>query len=885
MLNKNAAVAHRANGQHRHEEVTVNVGTGAFSRGHKIQKLYYLGDTHQTNFIQVRDKIREVVPAMFDGLAANLFRDNKLAEHGTVIRPKDTMPKLDDDGQPVYQKGTSDVILVPNPTFRAELEDYKRESSRVDIEKQKLKGQLAGIWLFLTEILSSSSVDRLSAQETYLDIQKEQDPVKLWNLIVLTHLDKADVDTIARLITANLNFFTLAQEPGEELLDYHRRFKESYERLLAAEPEKFFENLPQMFVRLFLGNLEPRFAEYKLDVLNGIQLRDESWPATVTQIATDARQFLVRRAKVSGKVTGLSQTGTLLHTTEESTMVAYNKSAPKTGGCHHCGGAHYLSACPTHDPETHSHYGINLRPRKDPKEPVGPEPAITRGGRGGRRGRGRGGRGPVGGRKGEAAHIASDKDEHVFSYTPRFDLPEELDFGEDSLGHEDSIFMIRDSEDMTQPAVPATASGEDEIIRLIGLPRTIPDPEGAPSKKKRPIQRGEHTCGIAQHSQHTCSITVNGVTISALGPAVHPPDLIQQAIERGDMLERGHTVAELREMARSRPLSPDSLALQARGLMNQEHERQLAAEWEQDRKDRLRGPSEPYEPRRGPPMTTSDHTTNVAYAERRNSTRHRFPEHLVHPEIRLLVDARMDRAWPDATRPKERQAYPREMHEMSKSIRGDFHGERRHTVDTDRNERARNATIEHLRPNTRPLTPNSTDPLRIVSDLEDAAIREHLDGIRVTPGEPCGIDNHGVMTLEERFADDPVLLLSVIKLLVRYDNGVASQRMQGIHNPSWRACIHGHLVGNRAIPETMEEFYGMVAAEYNADNAPAPEYIPEIIPIVWRGPRISRERRVPLGGSIQGGGATPVSTLDEEQDGLGYSQGPEMDSEPEAQQS
>ena len=68
---------------------------------------------------------------------------------------------------------------MPNPTFRAELEDYNRESSRVDIEKQKLKGQLAGIWLFLTEILSSSSVDRLSAQETYLDIQKEKDPVKL----------------------------------------------------------------------------------------------------------------------------------------------------------------------------------------------------------------------------------------------------------------------------------------------------------------------------------------------------------------------------------------------------------------------------------------------------------------------------------------------------------------------------------------------------------------------------------------------------------------------------------------------------------------------------------------------------------------------------------
>ena len=125
MLNKNAALSHRANGQHRHEEVTVNVGTGAFSRGHKIQKLYYLGDTHQTNFIQVRDKIREVVPAMFDGLAANLFRDNKLAEHGTVSRPKDTMPKLDEDGEPVYQKGTSDVVLVPNPTFRAELEDYK----------------------------------------------------------------------------------------------------------------------------------------------------------------------------------------------------------------------------------------------------------------------------------------------------------------------------------------------------------------------------------------------------------------------------------------------------------------------------------------------------------------------------------------------------------------------------------------------------------------------------------------------------------------------------------------------------------------------------------------------------------------------------------------
>ena len=93
MLNKNAAATHRVNGQHRHEEVTVNVGTGAFSRGHKIQKLY--------------------------GLAANLFRDNKLAEPGTAVRPKDTMPKLDEDGEPVFQKGTRDVVSRAEPNVQS----------------------------------------------------------------------------------------------------------------------------------------------------------------------------------------------------------------------------------------------------------------------------------------------------------------------------------------------------------------------------------------------------------------------------------------------------------------------------------------------------------------------------------------------------------------------------------------------------------------------------------------------------------------------------------------------------------------------------------------------------------------------------------------------
>ena len=872
MLTKNAAVAYRTSMQHRNEEITVNVGTGAFSRGHRIQKMYYHGDTHQTNFIQVRDKIREIIPAMFDGLAANLFKENKVADAGVVVRPKDTMEKRDSDGEIIVTKGTNDPVLIPNPTFRAELEDYKRESTRIESEKQKLKGQLAGIWLFLIEILSPSSIDRLSAQETYMEIQKDKDPEKLWNLIVLTHLDKADVDTIARLITAILNFFTLTQAPGEDLLEYLRRFKESYERLVAAEPEKFFENLPQMHVRLFLGNLEPRFAEYKLDVLNGIQLRGESWPTTVTQIATDARQFLVRRAKVGGKPTGLSQTGSLLTTVDNNPRTPTARTAPRSGGCHHCGGAHYLQTCPTHDPSTHSHYGVTLRPRTATSEDAGRgggDAGGSRGGRGGRRGRGRGGRTAGAGRTHEAAHIASDDhEEHVFSYTPRFtDLDEE-----DTLGHEDSLFMMYDAH-MPKSAAPATQPGE-EVVRVASKKKFPIDKKmraaASQSKKKRPIvkkqtpidreenekeREEERSAPMEEESSrdedprdHVCHIVVDGIRFTASQLVGHTPESVRQAIrERGgtDMLEHGHTVSELREMARSRPLSQDARALMARGLAEQARARQLEDEWQAEHSG-LPQANDEYQPRFGPPI--GEHWVHVTHAENRNNLEHRYPERMVPPEIRPLVDARMGRAWPDATRVMPhygRTRYPREMHDMSRSIRGEFVGERRRTQPADTRERARQATQEHLLDMVRrPVSPDSTEPNRRVSDAEDAAIRNHLEGLRLEPRETCDLDCRGTLNLEERLGDDPVLLLAVTKFLVRYDNEVVTQRASGVHNPSWRACIHGHLDGNRRIPRTMEEFWDMISAESNANNAPAPEYLPEVIPIVWRGPRICREFRV-----------------------------------------
>ena len=41
-----------------------------------------------------------------------------------------------------------------------------------------------------------------------MDIRKNRTQSELWNLIVLTHLDKTNVDAIDRIITAILDFFT-----------------------------------------------------------------------------------------------------------------------------------------------------------------------------------------------------------------------------------------------------------------------------------------------------------------------------------------------------------------------------------------------------------------------------------------------------------------------------------------------------------------------------------------------------------------------------------------------------------------------------------------------------------------------------------------------------
>ena len=434
---RKTANARRGGSSTRQEDVIVNLGSGPYSRGHKLPKLYYNADTHETNFILFRTKLREVVPAMFDGLAAHLFKDNKVADGEELVKPKERLIKTDDQGTPVKKESTGEYEMVANQVFKAELEDYKRRSVRVDAEAQKLKGQLANIWIFLIDLLTPSSIDRLSDQDSYLDIELEQDPVKLWNLIVLTHLDKADVDTVARLVTANNNLFSMVQEPGEEIIGYLRRFKESHERLLAAEPEKFFEYLPLISVRLFFANLEPRYAEYQLDVLNGIKLRGEKWPETITQVAKEARQFLVRKSKVSEKNTGLSQTGTILKATGGEKTV---KAAPK-GGCHHCGEAHFLSECPTHDPKAHGTYGVKLR--LNSKDGEGNTTSTKRG---------RGGRTKGTEKKNESAHLAEDAEEEelYLSYVSHFDDKDAVGAStetydlEDNMGHEDSLFMIED---------------------------------------------------------------------------------------------------------------------------------------------------------------------------------------------------------------------------------------------------------------------------------------------------------------------------------------------------------------------------------------------------------------------------------------------------------
>ena len=86
---RKTANARRGGSSTRQEDVIVNLGSGPYSRGHKLPKLYYNADTHETNFILFRTKLREVVPAIFDGLAAHLFKDNKVADGEELVKPKE----------------------------------------------------------------------------------------------------------------------------------------------------------------------------------------------------------------------------------------------------------------------------------------------------------------------------------------------------------------------------------------------------------------------------------------------------------------------------------------------------------------------------------------------------------------------------------------------------------------------------------------------------------------------------------------------------------------------------------------------------------------------------------------------------------------------------
>ena len=67
MQQKPTTVAKKGSNYTRPDEVVVKLGSGPYTRGHKLPKWNYNADTHETSFIRFSTKLREVNPACSTG--------------------------------------------------------------------------------------------------------------------------------------------------------------------------------------------------------------------------------------------------------------------------------------------------------------------------------------------------------------------------------------------------------------------------------------------------------------------------------------------------------------------------------------------------------------------------------------------------------------------------------------------------------------------------------------------------------------------------------------------------------------------------------------------------------------------------------------------------
>ena len=181
--------------------------------------------------------------------------------------------------------------------FEVELEAYEEEMSQWGSSKhltqksrQHIKDEGPKVFNWLMELISAESREKVRDCTEYVEeIERAQDPVKLWKRIETCHLLGLSRVQEFNVITAWRKHYTLVQSPNERLVDFKKRFDDSITTISSLGQELREEHKAVSF----LFALNSKYGQLRVLLENNAAMGIQQIPKTLTDMYITASEFKV----------------------------------------------------------------------------------------------------------------------------------------------------------------------------------------------------------------------------------------------------------------------------------------------------------------------------------------------------------------------------------------------------------------------------------------------------------------------------------------------------------------------------------------------------------------------------------------------------------------
>lgn len=291
------------------------------------------------NFMKFKEAISKKALEEFGAMG-------KLIKKGEIIEPKE--PKR--ENYKLEDEMDKAIFLEDVKSYRAEIAIIKRNRPK--------------LYALILKYLSDESLEAVQKGEDWSKIEEEVDPEGLWKLVEQKHkVHSASEVAIVVKLESRTQLQNIRQGSYESIISYKQRYTNA---LRAYHEQKNPEKEPvDQAMDFFHGLDNGRYADFKVDYLNGLQVKSIEPPTDLNEMFTLANGWLKPKALSGGghastyatRVDKVSkrdrnkakQLGNKKDKEQDSDKGQASKNGKKQGKkleCYICGDEHYATACP-----------------------------------------------------------------------------------------------------------------------------------------------------------------------------------------------------------------------------------------------------------------------------------------------------------------------------------------------------------------------------------------------------------------------------------------------------------------------------------------------------------------------------------------------------------